>query len=975
MHINKKLILNLFSIILISIFSISGLNGGYGGTFPKLFNQTVGFTPTSFLLSKITFECDIPFSMDEFLYLTELKPNRVITVENVDKANQMLMSKKRFNNIDIDIFDFGSGKHLHFKLSANWIFRKLKFEGIWFGKQKYMSLYTQQPGDVFDSMLHEESLKTIKQHLKDQGYLGCIVEDELIYDKKYKSIEARVKVDCGSRFKVKGVEFKIDNQKYQNLESFLKKKFGNSLVSSNYAKKAFRKQAKKILMLLNRKGFVSPHITLKRSINFQNHTLDLIFNIQMGKRKIVKFQGNKLFSEKKIRDDIIGNKEPEWLFSPDIISEQLRYEYYKNGFWNVSIDYYKKADFGYFFTVNEGFPITLENIEVKDYITHVPESANVFWEDILAKKVFDQEKLDAGISKLCDFYQFQGFWDFRIVDKKFVRNPETKTYSVQIFVDKGVQRFWGGVKIEKFKDLENDEFFKKYSLSSEDQLVPFDLKWLYEQRLFLLDYFKKQGFWYAEVEPELIEVDSEKTSTQGSKVSVHWNVDPGQKVKFGKLLLRGNTRIPFKEVLKKVKFKEGDDWSRKKIELTRNKLKQLDVFKTVQIQPYQMSKNVSEKPIILSLVDDDPFELRLRAGYFVTSKNIVQIKHQSTPKIGSSLILKNPLNMADRLSLDFDWTEFERKFDTQYQLPSFFSYPAITKFKVYLNKYIQPVRIGKTDPAYTSLQNGFLVGLNDEYKECYHWGINVGNEWMTTKNIHGYLNLSPDLVDVSAPYLFIEPSLVIDKLDDRLSPKKGLMSFASLKFMAPEKIGIASAKLQVEQTAFYPIYKDFILGTRIRFGHIFRREFKDIMPIERFYLGGPYSVRGYEIDSLPPLGVTEKNEKGEIIRKYTAYQVKDSPPPGVTREYTIQGGSSMANVNLELRVPILNNFYGVVFQDLGALSQTGLGGFKMWFPSSGFGVRYKTPIGSVRFDIGWKWKKRMPGDSSYGWHLVFGESF
>ena len=298
---------------------------------------------------------------------------------------------------------------------------------------------------------------------------------------------------------------------------------------------------------------------------------------------------------------------------------------------------------------------------------------------------------------------------------------------------------------------------------------------------FFLDHFKKLGFWYAEIEPELIEVDSGKANIQGSKVFVRWKIDPGQKVKFGKVLLRGNTKLPFKEVLKKVKFKEGDDWSRKKIELTRNKLKRLDVFKSIQIQPYQMSKNVSEKPIILSLVDDDPLELRLRVGCFVTSKNIIQLKHQLTPKIGSSLILKNPLNKADRLSLDFDWTEFERKFDTQYQLPSFFGNPAMTKFKVYFNKYIQPVRIGKTDPAYTSLLNGFLIGLNDEYKECYHWGINVGNEWMTTKNIHGYLKLSADLVDVSAPYFFVEPSLVIDKLDDRLAPKKGSDEFCLIK--------------------------------------------------------------------------------------------------------------------------------------------------------------------------------------------------
>jgi len=51
---------------------------------------------------------------------------------------------------------------------------------------------------------------------------------------------------------------------------------------------------------------------------------------------------------------------------------------------------------------------------VKDYITHIPESTNVFWEEILSKKVFDQGKLEQGITKLCEFYQFQGFWILKL---------------------------------------------------------------------------------------------------------------------------------------------------------------------------------------------------------------------------------------------------------------------------------------------------------------------------------------------------------------------------------------------------------------------------------------------------------------------------------------------------------------------------------------------------------------------------------
>lgn len=84
----------------------------------------------------------------------------------------------------------------------------------------------------------------------------------------------------------------------------------------------------------------------------------------------------------------------------------------------------------------------------------------------------------------------------------------------------------------------------------------------------------------------------------------------------------------------------------------------------------------------------------------------------------------------------------------------------------------------------------------------------------------------------------------------------------------------------------------------------------------------------------------------------------------------------MINGNLEARFPIYKSFKGVIFQDIGVLSQSGFSGFKgKWYPSSGFGFRYKTPIGPLRFDIGWKWKKRLKGDTPYAWYLTLGEAF
>jgi outer membrane translocation and assembly module TamA len=68
---------------------------------------------------------------------------------------------------------------------------------------------------------------------------------------------------------------------------------------------------------------------------------------------------------------------------------------------------------------------------------------------------------------------------------------------------------------------------------------------------------------------------------------------------------------------------------------------------------------------------------------------------------------------------------------------------------------------------------------------------------------------------------------------------------------------------------------------------------------------------------------------------------------------------------------------GFLFTDMGALSQNGLAEIKRkdLLGASGFGLRYDTSVGSLRFDIGWKWKKRFPNDSSFVWFLTLGQAF
>ena len=919
---------------------------------------------TSVYLNKVTFKSNIPFSQEEFKYLIDLKPNTFITNKEIEKAYKHLIYKKRFSQIDIEVNQEKKGINLNFKLTSHWIFKRLRLKGIWFGEYNYTNLYLQQPGDIFDILLHEESVKAIKLYLYNKGYFNGIVQNELIYKKNDKSIIVIISIKKNKRFLIKSVEFKIVSKKNKNfsqqkLNKFknrLKRKIAFDLIDNRYSKKFIFKSVEKIRNFFKKKGFCGCHVTVKRLINMEKHTIHISFYIKLGKRMRLFFQGNKLFSYKYIKQNILGLDYPSWLFSPEIIAEQILHEYYKKGHRKVIIHYKKTDNDCFSFNIKEGNPIIIDTIEIKDTKNNIILEHAFFFNELLKKRTFDDQLLQKSINNLKKHYCVNGFWDFTILGKRFIKN-ENKNYKITLITKTGKQRLWGGVKIDGFEALEK--------MLQKTPFIPFNIYWLQEQKLFLLSYFQKLGYWYVQVQPEL-----STTFLQNQKekiiVFVNWKIKLGPKIRFGKLLVRGNTKLPFKRIAKELQFRPGDLWDRKKLDQTRKRLKKLDIFKHIQLQPYKLPKNKEtvEQPVILTLIDDEPLQASIRGGYFLTSKNFL-FKRESTYKLGTSLFIKNPTNRADKLSLNADFTRFERKFNFYYQIPSPFgfsigNYSIIGKFKGYVNKYVHPVQIGQSGSAYEAYQNGFSFGINNEYKQDYFWGINIGNEWLKTSRVRGNLRYAPEMINKTLPFFFIEPNLIIDKLDNKLDVKKGSLSFFSLKFMIPENNASPTGKLMAEQSFFYPIFKNIIGCTRIRFGHIFRREFEHIQPVERFYLGGPYSVRGYEKDAVPPLGVTE--------------EIK--PDGSIEKKYTIQGGASMLNSNFEIRFPIYKSFKGVVFQDIGVLSQSGLSGFVgKWFPATGFGLRYKTPIGAIRFDIGWKWKHRLPGDSAFTWYLTLGEAF
>ncbi len=112
---------------------------------------------------------------------------------------------------------------------------------------------------------------------------------------------------------------------------------------------------------------------------------------------------------------------------------------------------------------------------------------------------------------------------------------------------------------------------------------------------------------------------------------------------------------------------------------------------------------------------------------------------------------------------------------------------------------------------------------------------------------------------------------------------------------------------------------------------------RDLPPSERFYAGGDTTVRGFALDTLG---------------------VRHTPPqPSDTIDVNgfPTGGNALVILNAELRVPVWGGLGAVAFVDTGnvfaRVVDIDLGLVRT---AVGFGIRYKSPIGPLRIDLGFK---------------------
>jgi outer membrane protein insertion porin family len=430
-------------------------------------------------------------------------------------------------------------------------------------------------------------------------------------------------------------------------------------------------------------------------------------------------------------------------------------------------------------------------------------------------------------------------------------------------------------------------------------------------------------------------------------VDLEYDVQPGQKVYFERIDIAGNSRTRDKVIRRELRILEGELYSQSAINVSKQRVTALGYFETVEIKTERGSAD--DKIVArVEVKEKSTGTFQIGAG-FSSYENFI---------LTGQISQNNFFGWGQSLSLQVQWSSIRQLGNIQFIEPYFLDTRWTFAFDLYA-----------TEATYTTFDRTAFGG-------SMTWGyelVGLAPWWDFARHLEDMrlfatytnerVNVTRNFEDILLANRFrsgttsaMRLSLQWDKRDNRLFPSAGFFHTVSAEFapplLAPESVFGSAVNLFSRYTFdaryYRPIIWGFIGRMKLSAGYI--REWDSAHPIpisELYYLGGINSVRGYRMLSIAPRVTAAVEPRGDAS----------------TGSISV-GGDKQLTLNFEIEFPIMQavGIRGVVFHDLGNAFRPGKFTdsevpFSL-YRSVGFGVRWFSPIGPLRFEWGFPLNRR-----------------
>ena len=641
----------------------------------------------------------------------------------------------------------------------------------------------------------------------------------------------------------------------------------------------------------------------------------------------VDFVGNKEVSTADLQDKIdlkLGS-----VYNPVEVQrarEKMKEHYESEGYFEVQItpdiEKFADGDVKVIFTINEGRQMKIEQIVIrgnrglsdKEIKEAMATKERQYW---ILRGTVQRQRLDEDVDRILQLYNDHGYIQARVESHDVTVDRDKARVTINIVVVEGSQHRVASIAFTGVTLMPEDEVRRQVKLKAGDV---FSRSALRESVKAIEDLYSNVGRASADISPKL-DMQAE------NRIGIVFEINEGPTVYVERINIAGNVRSQDKILRRELQMAEGEIFTLRKLQRSKQRLTNLGYFEKVDVSTAPGSDK--SKIIVNVDVTERPTGLFSIGGGFSSSDGLL-----GTIDLSQNNFLGRGWQASIKIRAGANLQQGQISFTE----PWLFDRPLSAGVDVFSTQR------QFVEYDYRTLGGG--VRLSHPFEEYWRWHLGYRlsqDEISHVKNVDDAFLRDEQGTQVTS---LVSGAITRDSRDSVQTPSRG-----GQIILSTEVAGLGGdnhfAKTTATATYFKPIWFGHILSGRAEGGYGFGFGDERLPVFERFYLGGPNSIRSFKTRQVSP-----KDEFGIRV-----------------------GGTSEVLGNLEYIIPLPFDIRLAAFFDVGNVY-----GFRTKFDvtdlhyAAGGGVRWVSPFGPIRVDYGFN-LNQQPGEKAANFHFSVGSPF
>ena len=928
-----------------------------------------------------------------FYALVRQKANTPYSEEEIEASAQALQKAGQFPQVRINVVPDIAGLRVSFLLEPAYYLGIVTFPGAdrQFSYTRLLQTANLSDEDPYDPVRVREGAKSLADFLRRNGFFQSKVDLEADIDDAHELVNVKYAIELGKRANISSVSVEGTDEPQSNrlLHSMrsLRALLSGGLLKAGKSYTPERVSAATNLM----KRTLTQQHRLASSIkenppqyDASNNRVAVSFKVDVGPIVTVRTVGARLsffpFLAGRQRRRLIpiyseGEADQELV---DEGQRNLIDFFQKKGFYDVQVttDFKKKPDeILITYNIDRGSKHRVSSIAFHgNYAVSSKELAAVvtvkrshFW----THGSLSQHLLTQSANNIEALYHDRGYEKVRATPRTVDREPNI---DVAFDIEEGPQTVVEEVKVEGNANLPAEQLVtpRGFQLRAGD---PFSARKMTEDRNRISANYLDRGYLNVDVRASV-----ERTADP-LRVNVRYAITENQLVRTSQVVYLGQQHTRLSLLKKTAQLPPETPMHRTRLLEAESRLYDLQFFDWASVGPRKPITDQSDEMTLVKVHEARRTAITYGLGFEVSHRggnapsgtvaipggpiiglNGEQVApSQSTFASPRGLIEITRWNMrglAETGNASLLLSQLDQRFVSTYAQPHFVGsqWQSLTSFTVERNSE-NPLFTATWGDA--SFQVERVISQKTNTRVQFRYGYN--------RTVLSHI-LVPDLVlpqDQNVRLSTLSSTLIKDTRDKPLDAHHGMFTTLNLG-ITPIALGSSAnfAKL-VAQYSFYKPTHSVVLANSFRLGLAKPFAGSFVPTSELFFSGGGTSLRSFPIDQAGPQ---------RLVPFCNVLQGQS----GCVNVTVPVGGPLLFIFNSEVRFPLYinKNLGGVVFYDGGNVySAINLQNFVNNYTNTvGFGLRYSTPIGPVRFDIGHNLNP-IRGINPTQYYITIGQAF